>query len=158
MSTNEVISLIIALSGWVVAILQVVTGYYERKTKQDDHIFLKTVDYFSGGSQKRSVGISLIEGLIKKKKRYSEIIVPLLSNQFVYLLLSTDTKSAAHEERNLVRIFSLVESIIKEDRQAHSNSRNEVLNAIVTRLDQGVQSTLNISPETLKAWKEALGK
>src|SRR5258708_5141214 len=120
MDRTEIITIILACGGWVVAILQATLAFFERKKEKNDGILLKTVEYFTGGSQKRSVGISLIEGLIKEKRTYHEIVAPLLANQFVYLLLSSDSDSAIHEERNLVRIFFLLKSIIQSNNTKHA--------------------------------------
>jgi hypothetical protein len=156
MTQAETITVIVAAGGWVVAILQAVFGFFERKKKQNDEILLKTVEYFIGGTQKRSVGISLIEGLIKQKKSYDEIVVPLLANQFVYLLLSSDTESAIHGERNLVRIYILFKSIIESHKSKHWHSRNEVLDAIQRRLENEEKSTINIASQTLNIWQKEL--
>ena len=156
MNRTEIITIILACGGWIVAILQATLGFFERKKEKNDEILLKTVEYFTGGSQKRSVGISLIEGLIKEKKSYHDIVAPLLANQFVYLLLSSDSDSAIHEERNLVRIYFLLESIIEFDKAKHWHTRNEVLDAISRRLEHREKSKINISDVTLVLWKKEL--
>ncbi len=156
MSQTDIITLIIAGSGWILASLQATLSFFERKKKQNDDILLRTVEFFTGGSQKRSVGISLIEGLIKKKKSYHEIVAPLLANQFVYLLLSSDSKSAIHEQRNLVRIFFLLKSIIELNKSNHGHTRKEILNAITIRLDTDQRSKIEIPTLTLDSWKQQL--
>jgi hypothetical protein len=155
MKTTEIITLIIAFGGWLLAILQYLMGYYERKKSKNDEILLRTVDYFTGGSQKRSVGISLIEGLIKDKNEYYEIIAPLLANQFVYLLLVSDSEPSVHEERNLVRIFFILKKIFQSDRHRYADIKNEILDAILRRKD-GEKSSINISLQTLEIWKQQI--
>lgn len=120
------------------------------KEEKKDEILLKTIEYFTGGSQKRSVGISLIEGLIKEQKSYHDIVAPLLAYQFVYLLLSSDSDAAIHEERNLNRIYPLLQSIIEFDKTKHWHTRNEVLDAIGRRLKNAEKSKINISSVTLE--------
>ena len=158
MTQLEIITTIVATGGWIVATLQAIFGFFERKKEKNDEMLLRTVEYFTGGSQKRSVGISLIEGLLKQKKSYHEIVAPLLANQFVYLLLSSDSDSAVHEERNLVRIYFLLKSIIEFDRTKHWHIRNEVLDAITRRLEYGEKSKINISDTALHLWKKNLEK
>ncbi len=117
MNRTEIITVIVASGGWIAAIIQATFSFLERKKEKNDVILLKTVEYFTGGSQKRSVGISLIEELIKQKKKYHEIVAPLLANQFVYLLLSSDSESTVHEQRNLVRIYVVLKAILDSDKK-----------------------------------------
>jgi hypothetical protein len=113
---TKILTLIIAAGGWIVVIIQAILGFVERQKKHDDDILLKATEYFSGGTQKRSIGISLIYGMIRTNKKYNDVIIPLLSNQFVYLLLQSDTERPIHEERNLERIFILLKDMINSNR------------------------------------------
>lgn len=155
MTRTEIITIIVASGGWIVAIAQATFSFLERRKEKNDEILLRTVEYFTGGSQKRSVGISLIEGLIKQKKSYHEIVAPLLANQFVYLLLSSDSESV-NEERNLVRIYFVLKSILDSDKEKHWNTRCEVLDAITRRMENGEKSKINVANETLQLWKKGL--
>ena len=146
---TKILTLIIAAGGWIVVIIQTILGYLERKKKHNDDILLKATEYFTGGIQKRSIGISLIEGMIKSNQKYYDVIVPLLSNQFVYLLLQSETETPIHEERNLVRIFNLLKEIILPNRTKYHDNRCEILDAINRRLEDNVKSTLNIANDTL---------
>ncbi len=156
MNQTEILAILLAAGGWVVAILQAALGFLERKKEKNDAILLKTVDYFTGGSQKRSVGIALVEGFIRKKGTYHEIVAPLLSNQFVYLLLSSDSDSAVHEERNLIRVFNLLDAITVTDKYKFSAIRNEMAAAIARRLEGSEKSSLNIEASTLEIWKKRI--
>ncbi|MBS0647225.1 MAG: hypothetical protein JSR97_11655 [Verrucomicrobia bacterium] len=136
--------------------IQATFGFLERRKEKNDEILLKTVEYFTGGSQKRSVGISLIEGLIKQKKKYHDIVAPLLANQFVYLLLSCDSESKVHEERNLVRIYLVLKTILDSDKERFWHTRCEVLDAITRRVEHDEKSNINIGNITLEMWKKEL--
>jgi hypothetical protein len=150
------LTFVIAMGGWLVVIVQTLIGYWERKNNHKDEILLKAADYFAGGTQKRSIGISLIEGMIKLNKKYYAVIIPLLTNQFVYLLLQSNTESPIHEERNLVRIFSLLKEMISSDEEQFLYSKCEILDAIHRRLEGNEQSSLIISSVTLDIWRGEL--
>lgn len=155
---NEILNIIIACGaglGWVVAIIQLFLSYFERKQKHNDNILLKAIEHFTGGTQPRSVGISLIEGIIKKNNKYYDVIVPLLTNQFIYLLLQSDTKSPIHEVDNIKRIFNLLKELILSNKTVYYRERNEIIKALDNRLKGDKKSSLNILEEELLSWKEA---
>jgi hypothetical protein len=56
-------SLVAALGGWMVAGILAITNYLEHRGEQRQKVLLQALEYLTGGSQKRSVGIALIEGL-----------------------------------------------------------------------------------------------
>jgi hypothetical protein len=148
---------IIACGGWLVAVFLAYLGYAERKANQKAELLLKTVSYFEGKTQKRSIGIALVEGLLRKNSEHIGVLVPLLTNQFVYLLLHPDVKDSVHEERNLVRLFHLLEEIPSlRAQQEHHDSWCEVGDAI-GRWFGGERSGLRISEPTLKQWLKTLG-
>lgn len=153
----KILTFIIAAGGWIVVIIQTFLGFLERQKKHKDDILLKATEYFTGGTQKRSIGISLIEGMIKSNQKYYDVIVPLLSNQFVYLLLQSDTQSPIHEERNLVRIFFLLRDMILSNKTKYHRDKCEVLDAIGRRMDGVEKSTLRIAKQTLELWQKDLG-
>lgn len=67
MDTN-ILTLIIAIGGWGIIILQILIGYWERRNFHNDEILLNILSYFADDAQKRSTGISLVQGLIKTNK------------------------------------------------------------------------------------------
>jgi hypothetical protein len=145
----------IACGGWLIAVLLAYLGYLERKANQQSELLLKTVSYFDGGTQKRSIGIALIEGLLQKDAQHRQVLVPLLTNQFVYLLLHPDVKASPHEERNLIRLFFLL-AATPNLRTEHFDSYGEIADAIARRLD-GEASGIIISQPTLDLWTKKLG-
>lgn len=147
----------IACGGWLVAIFLAYLGYAERRASQKADLLLKTVAYFEGGTQKRSIGIALVEGLLRKNPEHVAVLVPLLTNQFVYLLLHPDVKDSVHEERNLVRLYQLLKQIPSlRAQQEHHSSWCEVGDAI-GRWFGGERSGLRVSEQTLKLWLKGLG-
>ena len=153
----NVLKWIIACGGWLVAIFLAYLGYAERRATQKADMLFKTVAYFEGGTQKRSIGIALVEGLLRKNSEHIAVLVPLLSNQFVYLLLHPAVKDSVHEERNLVRLYHLLKQIPSLcAQQEHHDSWCEVGDAINRWLD-GERSGLRVSEPTLKLWLKGLG-
>ena len=152
----KILTLIVAAGGWIVVIIQTWIGYLERRNSHKDEILLKSVDYFTGGTQKRSIGISMVEGMIKTNKEYYPVIVPLLANQFVYLLLQSDTASPIHEERNLVRIYLLLKEMINSNEGLFYDAKCEILDAMHRRLECNEKSSLNISSQTIELWQNEL--
>ena len=152
---TNVLTWIVACGGWLVAVFVAWLGYAERRASQQADLLLKTVAHFEGGTQKRSIGIALVEGLLGKRAEHKGVLVPLLTNQFVYLLLHPEVKPSPHEERNLVRIFQLLASTPALVRD-HHYSWCEAGDAIYRRLE-GECSGLVVSEPTLKLWRKTLG-
>ncbi|MGB8508344.1 MAG: hypothetical protein WCD76_08060 [Pyrinomonadaceae bacterium] len=150
---EEIAKWIIASGGWLVAIFTLMLGYLERKQTREEERLGRTLDYFDGGSQRRSIGIALIEGLWMNKARHHDVIVPLIANQIVYLLLSSKS-SDAHEERNLVRLVMIFKSIPNLRAKYHDRWA-DVCDAIGRKLE-GEQNGMPVSPQTLNMWSKAL--
>lgn len=155
LNDGNLLKWIIASGGWLVALFLAYLGYLERRAAQQADLLLKTVDHFEGGAQKRSIGIALVEGLLQKQPKHLGVLVPLLTNQFVYLLLHPEVKDSVHEERNLVRLVVLLKQTpgLKEK---HNHSWCEIGNAIERR-QNGEKSGLKIAEPTLALWKRGFG-
>ncbi len=146
---------IFAILGWVLAVTSMLLNFFERKRISNNDLLLKALGYFEGGTQKRSIGISLIEGLIKEKRDYSNVLIPLLTNQTVYLLLQNKTETRIHEERNVIRIFNLLEELLKNDKSGKNKFHNtEIIEAIDRRLIETIKFSIKIPAETLKLRKK----
>ena len=78
---KNLIALIAAAGGWVVALLTLAIGYFERRATRQEDLLGETLAYFDGGSQRRSIGISLLERIWIRKPRGFPVIVPLIANQ-----------------------------------------------------------------------------
>ena len=60
---KDLIALVAAVGGWLVALVTLGIGYIERKAARDDDLLATILGYLDGGSQQRSIGISLLEGI-----------------------------------------------------------------------------------------------
>ena len=143
----------LASGGWLVAILTLVIGYLERRQGREEERLAETLEYFVGGSQRRSVGIALIEGLWANKPRHHAVIVPLIANQIVYLLLSTDSVDI-HNKRNLERLFDILITV-PNLRRKYLRPSTDVLRAIRQKLE-GNEKGIPLSPALLDKWKRDL--
>jgi hypothetical protein len=71
------------------------------------HVF-DSLKWFEGRSQKRSIGIAVIEGNWSTFDDMRPTWLAILTNQAVYLLAESDSKDASHERANLDRITRLL--------------------------------------------------
>lgn len=82
-----------------------------RVAEREAHL-LKGLELLSGGTQKRSAGIGLLEGLLAKahsakNNELRSVFVPVIRNQLIYLATTTDSKGEVHEHDNFVRLCKL---------------------------------------------------
>jgi hypothetical protein len=153
---KDLIALVAAIGGWVVALVTLGIGYLERKAARDDDLLGKTLGYFDGGSQRRSIGISLLEGIWIRRPISFPVIVPLISNQIVYLLHSTDSHDA-HNERNLVRLVMLLQQVPNLQGMYHDRW-GDVCDALYRKFeDNDSKKGIPVSKPTLKAWAKGFG-
>ena len=153
---DELIKWLIAGGGWIVALLTVWIGYHERNQAREEERLQETLQYFTGGTQKRSIGIALIEGVWQTKGKYLDTLVPVIANQLVYLLVTTDSQKEAHEERNLVRLFNIFKSV-PELNSRHLHYKQDVLDALEKKI-RGEKMGLDIAKPTLEAWQQILAE
>lgn len=140
------------------------------RTLKDNRV-LKASEYFTGGSQSRSVGISMIEGMITSP-RYVGVLIPMLYYQLVYLLIAANPTSKEgkikgsrlHEVKNLHRILDLLCAFLKnqkglkklyfwlDSRQSYLKKEQFWVSWILINLERRIE--LNREPEN----KEDIGK
>jgi hypothetical protein len=150
---KDIITVVLGAGGWLVAAGTLVTGYLERKSAREQDRLGKTLDYFDGGSQRRSIGISMLEGVWLNNRRYHSVLVPLVANQIVYLLLSTDSHDA-HNERNLVRLVMILKGILNL-KERHHERWADVCDAIYRKYE-GESKGIPIAKPTLALWAKSL--
>jgi hypothetical protein len=101
-------SVVAAVGGWIIAAMLAITNYLERRGEQRQKVLLQALEYLTGGSQKRSIGIALIEGLWEKRFPYLRSLMPALISQAVYLLLETESREGRHQFHSWLRIMDLI--------------------------------------------------
>ena len=141
------IAVILALGGWILALIQFVITHLEGKRKNDDELLEKTLSYFERGTQARSIGISLVEAVWLKNKKYLDVIVPVLVSQLIFLL--TAAKEYGQERRNLFRLLFLIDKCLPYASDP-TNERAEISEAILSAgLNPG---NISINKMTLRSW------
>jgi hypothetical protein len=74
---------IAAVSSSAVAIVLAISGLIERRSDRKRETMIKALEHLTGGTQKRSVGIALIEGLWYDGYPFHRAIMPALVNQAI---------------------------------------------------------------------------
>lgn len=90
------------------------------------HVF-DSLKWFEGKTQKRSIGIAVIEGNWDKFPDVQRTWLAVLTNQAVYLLVESGQQDAAHERANLQRIMDLlIRGITALSAEQNSSIRNAI--------------------------------
>lgn len=84
----------------------------DQKDSEIDRTLWDALKWFESGTQKRSIGIAVIEAYWRDEKRkdIKKTWIPLLINQAVHILRASDGKDKATEQVNLERIIKLLKS------------------------------------------------
>lgn len=147
--------------GWIVstassasvAIVLAIVGAYERYRLEKQNTLIRALEYLTGGSQKRSVGIALIEGLWHKEHPYYRAILPALTNQAVYLLLVTKSKGP-HQSQNFSRIMNLLLRVPYDPNfEAYFI---ELIEALRLREDKTMATGIELAAPIAKMWIKKL--
>jgi hypothetical protein len=119
---------------------------------------LDALEHLTGGSQKRSVGIALIEGLWYDGHPFDRAILPALVNQAVYLLFETRVGDSRHQIHNWLRIMELILSVPPE-RKFH-NLYCELADALETRSNETEMPKrgIKIAPPTSSLWLKKISE
>ncbi|MDT0353598.1 hypothetical protein [Pseudonocardia charpentierae] len=80
----------------------------ERANLRHEQRAYSALNYFDGGTQRRNIGISVVEGISPVVPEIRKLYLPLLVNQAGYLLLVSKQEEAAHEVDNCTRIVRLI--------------------------------------------------
>jgi len=145
------VSIIVALSSSSVAIVLAVANVYERYYRERQQTLIHALEYLTGGSQKRNVGIALIEGLWYKGHPNHRAIIPALTNQAVYLLLEAESKGR-HQFHSWVRIMNLILRVPPEP--IFRDFYIDLIEALDRRAEANdeVSTGLDISSSTAHLW------
>jgi hypothetical protein len=129
-------------------------GFIERGRERKRDTMLKALEYLTGGSQNRSVGVALIEGLWFQGHPFEEAIVPALVNQAVYLLLGTDSGARRDQIHSWKRIMRLILSVPPRDR--YRDLYLELAEGLEQRASQKEmpKKGIEIEAETSRHWLE----
>ena len=128
----------------------------ERESLRYEQIILSSLGYFTGKTQKRNVGIAVLQGAWDKAPHLRSIFVPLLVNQALYLLEESEQEEARHERENLDRIMELVIGSRPLD-VASAATYQRLHDSLARRIDGATRRKgVVVEAETLRAWRDAL--
>jgi hypothetical protein len=150
--SNEVIPALIGASvGVMIAVVQAVLGYLERMRSRRDASLFQAFQYFDGGTQRRNIGIAIIEGLWQEAPHLRGLFIPLMVNQAIYLLTVSEQSEARHEQDNLRRIMALVTA------QAGAAARfaghyRELFRAVEDKKAGRARGGVSVDAKTLDEW------
>jgi hypothetical protein len=127
-----------------------------KKAEQDErarlqaHVF-DSLRWFEGKTQKRSIGIAIIEGNWDQFPDLQPTWLAILTNQAVYLLAESGQANAAHEQANLQRILDLLISATTSLSSAQKSSIREAIAS--NRNGKGLQG---LDRSSLDRWDKTL--
>lgn len=147
MDTATIVALVVGLGGWVAA---GATTWLNYKTASEAN-FYRALDWLSGGTQKRNLGIAAIEGTWHTR-RTRRLSTSLLCASSVYLLLRSGAGDSADEVNNLHRIMQMLIGRAKVERSQEFHYRL-LLKALEEKLEPGFTGGLKIPAETVGEWK-----
>jgi hypothetical protein len=136
--------------------VQSVVGFLERRESRRLDLVNTALGYLTGGAQKRSVGIAMLEGMWPRLSRFHAALVPALTNQAVYLVLHSNNGASRNEIHNWLRIMKLLTEQVRLDR--YHESRCELSNALDLRFDPGHEGGVHLPLSSLERWLLKVGE
>lgn len=111
--TGEVIAAYIAASAAIIIagfnLFQLYITRKDQKTAEKNRNLFDALKWFEGRTQKRSIGIAVIEAYWKDNiEELKKVWKPLLVNQAIHILKRSEDKNNATEYNNLERIINLI--------------------------------------------------
>jgi hypothetical protein len=86
----------------------------ERKDSfEEEERILKSLEYLTGGTQSRSAGLGIIEGLLLindeggPSAKLRNVFLPVIRNQLIYLSTTSKQKMEIHEHDNFARLLDV---------------------------------------------------
>jgi hypothetical protein len=116
-------------------------------------ILYESLQWFEKGSQKRSIGISIVDASWSLFPEFQSIWLAVLANQAVYLLAVSKQNDDAHEIANLRRIMRV---LVREKAHLDPMALQTVSETLDKKTQKKITSGLSIEDADLAAWQEAL--
>ena len=159
-----VVAALIGVGGAIVgaAIVGVVSlhvakrGASERERTRREQNLLAAFQYFDGRTQRRSVGLSIIEASWRDMPELLPMFVPLLVNQAIYLITQSKEKEDAElEYRNLDRIVALLTK--RSARPGAVDGYGALREILRKKLGGGYERGLPLKRERINKYRGRLG-
>jgi hypothetical protein len=113
---------------------------------------LDSLKWFEGKTQKRSIGIAVVEGNWNKFAELRLTWLAVLTNQAIYLLAESGQDDAAHERSNLNRMMTLLS-------QTESSVSPDQRKSLVDAIDKNIKGAglRGIDRTLLDGWRSRFG-
>jgi hypothetical protein len=128
----------------------------ERERARRDAYLFQAFRYFTGHTQPRNVGISIIEGFWQEAPDLRGVYIPLLVNQAVYLLAGSKQRKAPHERNNLDRMMELLTDP-GSPRARFPEHYKTLAKTVKAKKEGQVAGGVEVDADTLDRWLERLG-
>jgi hypothetical protein len=142
LSPSNAMPLLAALGGWILALYVTKSSRRaQEREKMKEHLF-DALKWFEKGTQKRSIGLSVIEANWDDYRELRPVWQALLINQALHLLTMSGQRNSPPEHNNLGRIMSLLEDDVRErglDESLNINLLKALANANTTS-NEGVKN------------------
>lgn len=128
----------------------------ERSQARHRDILYESLKWFEGGTQKRSIGIAVVNTSWGTFEEFRPLWIEVFANQAIYLLAASDQKDKPHEHDNLRRIMAVV---VDQRALLEANSRTILLQTIDDKLKGQIAGGLTLTFELknrLTQWHKAL--
>ena len=98
------------IAAFITLAVGILTVWVNSRTKKDE-MLISSLQHFQGGTQRRAIAISVVDGYIQSHKtRFREVIAPMMIAQALYLLNEKENYDA-HEKYNIYRIVSILNKL-----------------------------------------------
>jgi len=125
------------------------------RSKQRDVLY-ESLKWFEGGTQKRSIGIAVVNTSWNAFEEFRSLWIEVFANQAIYLLTASDQAEKPHEHDNLRRIMDL---LVQQSSRIKKET-NELLADTIDRKFNGlIPGGLTLTAELkmrLESWHKVL--
>lgn len=119
------------------------------RLKIRDYLY-DSLKWFDGGTQRRSIGISVIEASWASLQEFRGTWIAVLANQAIFLLEESGQKDAAHEVANLDRMMEL---LIRHKGYLRGTDRGLILSALQYNHGSNKGKGLWLDKNKVAAWQ-----
>jgi hypothetical protein len=133
----------------------------DRARIRHEDVVLRALEYFTGKTQRRNVGIAIVEFHWESTPRLRGVFVPLLVNQAVYLLEQSDQTTERHESDNLRRVVALLLGAMDSEGRAAERDYRALLDSLERRLKEPgatVTKGVSVDPKVLREWRDEVSR
>jgi hypothetical protein len=157
-AASAIAALIVAAGGWFVADVQYrerqADKEEQRRERRERQVF-EALKWFEGKTQRRNIGIAVLEGYWEEVPELRDILVPLVVNPSIYLLTQSDQEEARHERDNLERLINLLHRYGNLD-EKFPDQPQRLSEALHGRLNSTITRGVSASDDELNRWKTQL--